>query len=250
MARVDYDSLAPAFDRRYANQSYVGIERALARFLGSQRHQAILEVGCGTGHWLGLQADGAAVVAGADRSMAMLERARVASPRAALVQATAELLPFASGRIDRVFCVNALHHFDDTEAFVRECLRILRAQGAFLTVGLDPHTGLDRWWVYDYFPAALDADLRRYLPTERVRQLLTDAGFATATTDIVHHVPAERPFEVAVEQGLLDRRSTSQLMVISDADYEAGFQRLSRERPVLRSDLRLFGTLAYVRGSA
>src|ERR671919_241118 len=107
MARIDYDCIAPAFDRRYAHQSYAGIERALARFLGSHRHQAIVEIGCGTGHWLRLHADAAAVVAGADRSMAMLERARVANTRAALVHATAELLPFASGCFDRAFCINA-----------------------------------------------------------------------------------------------------------------------------------------------
>lgn len=244
--RVEYDAVAPAFDERYARNSHAGLERALSRFIGPAPHRAIAEVGCGTGHWLRLLAGSAAIIAGVDRSRGMLERARASNPQAVLVQATAAHLPLATAVFGRVFCINALHHFDDPEAFLRECRRVLGAQGALLTIALDPHAGLDQWWVYDYFPSALDADLRRYLPTGRIREILADAGFATATTEIVQHEPAERPFELAVEEGHLDRRSASQLMVISDADYAAGMRRLRSERPVLRADLRLYGTIAHV----
>jgi ubiquinone/menaquinone biosynthesis C-methylase UbiE len=250
MRSVDYDAVAPAFDRRYAHNSFAGIERAVTRFVGSRRHGAIVEVGCGTGHWLGVLAGSAEILVGVDRSKAMLERARAANPRTALVRATAEHLPFATNTSDRVFCVNALHHFGDPKAFLRECRRILSAAGSFLTISLDPHTGLDTWWIYDYFPGALPADRQRYPSTEKIRKWLDEAGFATATTEIVHHVPAERPFELAVEQGFLDRRSTSQLMVISDSEYEAGMRRLRRDRPVLRSDLRLFGTTAHMQAAS
>ena len=248
MTQVDYDPIAPAFDRRYAHNRFDGIERALARFVGSATRPAVVEVGCGTGHWLASIADISGVVAGVDRSWAMLQRARAAAPHALLAHATAEDLPFASERFDRAFCVNALHHFTDQTAFLRECRRLLRVGGTFLTIGLDPHTGVDHWWIYDYFPAALAADRRRYLPTQRIRNLLLDTGFATASTEIVHHVPAERPFDLALEQGLLDRRSTSQLMVISDAEYESGMRRLLSDRPTLRADLRLFATVGELEG--
>ena len=115
-----------------------------------------------------------------------------------------------------------------------------------MTIGLDPHDGGDQWWVYDYFPASLAADCERYPATRSIRELLAAAGFTDATRSIAQHMPAERPFAVAVEQGLLDRRSTSQLMVISDADYTAGRRRLEQERPVLRADLRLYMTTARV----
>ena len=86
-----------------------------------------------------------------------------------LVRGTAERLPWADASFDRVFCVNALHHFFDARAFVTECRRVLRAGGGLLTIGLDPHTGLDRWWVYDFFPAALEADRQRYASTASIR---------------------------------------------------------------------------------
>lgn len=120
----------------------------------------------------------------------------------------------------------------------------MRPGGAFLSIGLDPHTGVDRWWIYDYFPGALVADRRRYPATPRLREMLVAAGFYASRTEIVQHLPAERAFDVAVERGHLERQSTSQLMVISDAEYEAGMRRLHEERPTLRSDLRLYATVA------
>jgi ubiquinone/menaquinone biosynthesis C-methylase UbiE len=188
--RVDYDVIAPAFDIRYERQRYEEVERAVRRFVETVARSAVLEVGCGTGHWLVSITHLATSVAGVDRSLEMLRRARRAAVAALLVQATAEAMPFGDARFDRVFCVNALHHFPDPAAFLIECRRLLRPGGAFLTIGLDPHAGLDRWWIYDYFPGALAADRRRYLPTPRLREMLVDAGFSTPRTEIVQHLPA------------------------------------------------------------
>jgi SAM-dependent methyltransferase len=241
--RVDYDTVAPTFDRRYAGQSYDQTEHALTEFLGTAR-QSVLEVGCGTGHWLKVAHASAALLVGVDRSLEMLRRARLTVPSALLVHATAEHLPIQSRSCDRVFCINALHHFPDQRGFIEECRRVLQRGGAFLTVGLDPHSGSDRWWVYDYFPSALEADRERYPSTQRIRELLLTAGFTSIRSAVVQHWPAARPFDAAVTAGLLERNSTSQLMVISDAAYRDGRRRLEAERPILRADLRLFGTWA------
>ena len=246
MTQVNYDAVAPEFDRRYAHNTFAGIERALARFVARTAPAVVIEIGCGTGHWLAFIAPLARAVVGVDRSWAMLERARMTASGAMLARATAEHLAFTTGGFDRAFCINALHHFTDQRAFMKECRRILRPGGAFLSVGLDPHAGLDQWWIYDYFPAALAADRKRYAPTAHIRALLTESGFVAPKTQVAHHVPANRAFEVALRQGLLERHSTSQLMVISDAEYEAGRERLFRERPILRSNLRLYATVAQV----
>jgi ubiquinone/menaquinone biosynthesis C-methylase UbiE len=246
LKRVDYDAVAPTFDERYAHHRYSGIERALTHFIGAAGGVAALEVGCGTGHWLGHIAALASVIAGVDRSWEMLTRARETVPSALLLHAAAEHLPIESQRFDRIFCINALHHFTDQLASLYECRRVLRPGGAFLTIGLDPHTGDDSWWIYDYFPSALAADRRRYAPTTRIREILVDVGFSSPRSEVVQHMPAVRPFAWMLTQGLLERHSTSQLMVISDAEYEAGMRRLSTEQPTLRSDLRLFGTFADV----
>jgi ubiquinone/menaquinone biosynthesis C-methylase UbiE len=248
MQRVNYDDVASGYDRRYERNRYDGVRAVLRRFVDSAPGAAVAEVGCGTGHWLAeLAAGGFRPLAGLDRSGNMLARARDAAPEALLVQGTAHQLPWADASFDRVFCVNALHHFPDQRGFVFECRRVLRSGGGLLTIGLDPHCGDDDWWVYDYFPSALDADRLRYPPARTIREWLTVAGFREPATEAAEHFAAAISFDAAQKQGLFDRPGTSQLMVISDDDYEAGMKRLLTEQPVLRSDVRLYATTAWAR---
>ncbi len=243
---VDYDLVAPIFDRRYESSVYDATFETLVEFIGEHAGRTVAEVGCGTGHWLAAIERHAATIIGIEPSAAMLEAARSVAPNAMLVRGRAEALPCKSGSLDRIFAINAFHHFLDKHAFLSEARRALRLGGAVMSIGIDPHTGQDQWWVYDYFPAALAADRERYPATAEIREWLVRAGFSDATTSVAQHIPAVRPYAVAVEQGKLDRRSTSQLMVISDAEWEAGLRRLEAERPVLRSDLRLYMTTARV----
>jgi SAM-dependent methyltransferase len=246
MRRVDYDDVAPTYNRRYERNRSEGVRAALHEFLGDGGNLDVAEIGCGTGHWLADIADRVRSEIGIDASWEMLRRAAADASTALLIRARAEEVPLASACVDRVLCVNALQHFSDKAAFVREAHRILRSDGSVLTIGLDPHSGLDRWWIYDFFPAALAGDRARYLPAETIRAMFENAGFTNVRTTLAQHIPASVPFELAVERGYTDRKSTSQLMVISDAEYEDGMQRMRLERPMLRADLRLFATVGRV----
>ncbi len=244
--KIDYtDDIASTYDRRYAYDDTADLETLVAAFVADC--DVVAEIGCGTGHWLThAQTAGARRVVGVDLSSAMLAKAHRAAPGAALVRGTAERLPLATASVDRVFCVNAHHHFRDLEGFTREVRRVLRRGGEFMTIALDPHTGTDQWWIYDYFASTRDADRRRYPSTARIRSLLELAGFEHVATAVGQHIPAAVSFSEAVERGLLDRASTSQLMVISNVEFAHGLRTLHAERPVLTADLRLYATMARV----
>jgi SAM-dependent methyltransferase len=199
-----------------------------------------------------LQATGVRAV-GLDPAWNMLERAQRSTAGVPLVQGRAESLPYATSSLDRVFCINALHHFTDARAFFGEARRVLRPGGGVLTVGLDPHVGDDRWWIYEAFPSALDADLRRYPATARIRRELAAAGFDDCATRVAQHLPARVPFRKARALGMLDRSSTSQLMVIDDDAYERGIAGLEAAQAalgdadlMLSADLRLYATTGWI----
>jgi len=247
---IDYDTVAAQYDTRYQRNDYTGIAHALAAFVENARRADrwnILEVGCGTGHWIRFFRTSATHIVGLDPSRGMLEIARSRLPDGHWIRAGAEALPCRTATFDRIFCVNALHHMTDPAAFFREARRTLTDGGRLMTIGLDPHAGRDRWWIYDYFPTALIEDRRRYLSAARIRELMEGAGFSCCDTREVQHIPAQMTVSEAARRGVLDRTSTSQLMVISQTEYEAGVKQIygapnDGGETILRADLRVYGT--------
>lgn len=252
---VDYDKIAATYERRYDENEYAGTEHALLRFVGDAPDTRVLEVGCGTGHWLGLLSRRGIWVAGLDASVQMLAGARRHASDAALAHGRAEHLPWRDAVFDRVMCVNALHHFADPPAFLQDARRVLRPGGAVMTIGLDPHTGLDQWCIYDYFEGTLTIDKRRYAPAERIREWMATAGFIECATALVEHLPIQLLAREALDHGRLDKAVTSQLAVLTDEEYQRGIDRIraaieaaaSRGEPLyLTADLRLYGTFGSV----
>src|SRR6188508_3399367 len=191
---VDYDRVARVYDARYRNFSYPGTEETLREFIGDGF--CVVEVGCGTGQWAAfVQALGCRCV-GVDPSREMLAQAATRDG-VTLVRGYAERLPFRDTTVDRVICVNAWHHFTDPAAFVAEARRVLRESGAALVIGLDPHTGEDRWAIYDWFPETRDLDRGRYPPAHTIRALMTAGRFVRCETHVADHLRHEWPARAA-----------------------------------------------------
>jgi ubiquinone/menaquinone biosynthesis C-methylase UbiE len=244
---TDYDAIADQYDRRYAVQTYDGIRDTIFSFLGSQPLAAILDVGCGTGHWLAAMRGCARIVAGVDLSGGMLARAHAAAPDAVLVRARAERPPFRDATFDRIVCVNALHHFADREAFFADARRLLKPGGGLLTIGLDPHANRDQWWVYDFFPEALVLDRARFAQVRILRGEMTKAGFAWAESVEAEHIASQRLQHEAFPKGI-PRGFTSQFMMIDDEAFNGGVERLrdAGGDTWLVADLRLYATIGWV----
>jgi ubiquinone/menaquinone biosynthesis C-methylase UbiE len=257
---TNYDSIASKYDRRYDLYEYAGCKETLANFLGDAATSA-LEVGCGTGHWLAevarlrpSRSDGdrspddrsatalaeRSIVAGVEPSAQMLARSRVTAPSALLIRATAEALPWRDATFDRVYCINALHHFRDRAQFFAEARRILKPRGGgLLSIGKDPHAERDTWWVYEYFPETLGIDRERFARVRTLRGELAAAGFSWAESFECDHIEAMRPAGDALTTGIVDRAYTSQLTVLSDEEFEAGKRRIVDANAAAGGELQL-----------
>jgi SAM-dependent methyltransferase len=211
----------------------------------------VLEVGCGTGHWLGILRARGHHVSGLDFSAQMLAQAQTSLPGAGLIRGRAEHLPFPAESFDRLFCINAIHHFEDKPGFLREARRILRPGGKVLSVGIDPHRREGQWYIYDYFKESLAIDQARYPDSSVLQAWMSAAGFENCATHEVEHWAHRLPARAALAQGRLDKAATSQLTVLTDEEYRGGLQRLEEdiqhaekkgETLFLAVDLRVYGT--------
>jgi ubiquinone/menaquinone biosynthesis C-methylase UbiE len=251
-ARIaDYNSIASRYDRRYELHAYAGVKQTLLSFLDQGPASAVLEVGCGTGHWLGEMIGRTPIVAGVEPSPQMLARAQAAVPAARLVRARAEQLPWREATFDRVVCINALHHFADRVRFFAEARRLLRPGGGLMSIGKDPHAERDAWWVYDYFPETAAIDRERFARVRTLRGEIAKAGFDWTESFEADRIEALVPATDALANGVVDRAYTSQLTVLSTEEFEAGAARIRKANAAagghleLVTDFRLYATIGW-----
>jgi ubiquinone/menaquinone biosynthesis C-methylase UbiE len=247
--KVDYEPIAKNFDQRYRDYSFAGTRRTIDAIAQRRPGLRALEVGCGTGRWLSLLRDQAAIVSGLDGSANMLQRARERLPGADLRHGSAEHLPWPAASFDLVLCNNALHHFPDKRGFMKEAARVLAPEGELLVIGLDPQK-VERWSIYDYFDGTRALDEARYPKGAEVRAWMEEAGFAHTTLKPVDHLVNRDVATEALAGGRLDKHVTSQLSLLSDEDYARGIERIRSESAraeargetlILESDITLFG---------
>jgi ubiquinone/menaquinone biosynthesis C-methylase UbiE len=253
---VDYDKVAPTYDKRFAHYTGVpeGVAAALVELAGEVQARQILEVGCGTGHWLRLLSPLGYTVYGLDRSMGMLGAAQTAgAPN--LARGDAGALPFPPASFDLVICVNALHHFADASQFISEGRRLLRPGGALAIVGMHPHSGRDRWYLYDYFPGTKETDLQRYPSAGEIVNWMIEAGFDLVRWQTVERLHERRKGREILDEPMLHKNATSQLTLLSDVQYAAGITRIqaaiaqaeaSGEAAVFEVDISLHMLVGYI----
>jgi hypothetical protein len=82
---------------------------------------------------------------------------------------------------------------------------------------------------------------------------MSEAGFSASSTREAEHMVTRHPARAGLEQGRLEKTSTSQLGLLSDAQHARGLNRIwhaletAESEPFgLVSDLRLYATYGYV----
>lgn len=227
---IDYDQISPVYDRRYQAGGPAGVAEWLRGLARQTRGQQALEVGCGTGHWLALLP--AQVRCGLDPSARMLGRAREKDSSLELVRGAAERLPFGRCAFDLVFCVHALHHFDDPAAFIRQARRVIRPGGALAIIGMDPQMKQDEWYLYHYFPGTCETDQARYPSGDAILDWMEAAGFVQGQRHLAAVIEHDHIGSQVLTDPILLKNGTSQLSLLTDEAFEAGMARI---REALRS---------------
>ncbi len=224
--RVNYDQIAPTYDRRFADNQPRGTGTVLLTLAQDLHAQRLLEVGCGTGHWLALLQSATPHLFGLDLSAGMLGQARRRDGNLSLVRGRADQLPFPDTSFDLVYCVNAIHHFENQSTFITEAKRLLRPGGALAVIGFDPRQHRDKWYIYDFFDGTFENDLERFPSWGTVLDWMIAAGFTRVEWRLAERIEDHKQGGAVLEDPFLEKNSCSQLALLSDDEYAAGLDKI------------------------
>jgi SAM-dependent methyltransferase len=161
----------------------------------------VLEAGCGEGY-------GADLIAGVARRVLALDHdARTAAhaahryPRIGVARTNLVALPVPDGVMDVVVSLQVIEHLWDQEAFLHECLRVLRPGGALFVSTPNRIT----------FSPGRDTPLNpfhtRELSGAELGGLVADAGFAAVEVLGLHHGPGLRALDAAHSGSIVEAQT-------------------------------------------
>ncbi|MFI7598697.1 class I SAM-dependent methyltransferase [Actinoplanes sp. NPDC049681] len=174
--------------------------RAVLAASGAGPGARVLDVGCGSGDFLGYCGEHGMTTAGIDPAPGMVALARRRSADVRL--GGAEKLPWDDGTFDLAASFNALQFADDTDDALAEMVRVTVPGGHvavanWAEAALNDLDAVER--ALDDGPSRPDGDLR--LPGG-LRELLADGGLADVVEGLAE-VPWEAPDDDALVRGIL-----------------------------------------------
>jgi SAM-dependent methyltransferase len=229
--RIDYDEIAPTYNRRFVNQQPGGTRAVLAGLASSCDARKIMEIGCGTAHWLTAlreELGDEPQLFGLDLSAGMLAQVSQRSETIHLMQAMAECLPVRDESLDLIYCVNAIHHFEDTRRCIQEARRALQPAGALAVIGTNPRGRGNDWYVYDFFPGTYQRDLERFPSWGAIVDWAVESGFEQIEWRLGEWIHDPKIGREVLEDPFLEKNATSQLALLNDQEYAAGIERIQQ----------------------
>ncbi|MEF8835624.1 MAG: methyltransferase domain-containing protein [Candidatus Thermoplasmatota archaeon] len=141
-----FDEIAPVYD--YFSWLFLpDIENYILNDVKLGENDEVLDVGGGTGKLIKTVLKENPRVKGyvLDRSRGMMERAPI---KQEVIMGDSANLPFGSDSFDFVFCVDALHHFEDKNKSLTEMIRVSRPDGEIIILELDLEKYITRFVEY------------------------------------------------------------------------------------------------------
>ena len=213
-----YDIVAGRYDAVWGPR-FAAVAELVWRRVNLAPHATVLDVGTGTGilpQALLTRTADVAIVAGCDRSIGMLEVARMRTPSLHAVAGDGQMLPFRDAAFDAVTASFVMSHMSDYPAALAEMRRVLRAGGSVaITSWAAGEDGPSQAWsrrMTDFVPAHdIQSAFTRVAPSmaqfedaEGVEQALKEAAFEQVSVE-AHSIEST----VSVPEFIADRELTS-----------------------------------------
>ena len=184
----------------------------------------VLEVGCGTGNFIGALAALPGVEAfGVDPTPDMLAVARQRGHRVAYSTGSAEHTGQADGAFDFIYSVDVIHFVDDLPAMFREAHRILRPEKVVCTITDSEEIIRRRVPLTTYFPETIAVEAARYPKPDEIHRAMAECGFGWISSHVIEYQ------EDLTDIGVYRSRAASSLRLISEEAWRRGLSRLEAD---------------------
>ncbi|PCE16086.1 hypothetical protein AUC47_10825 [Microbacterium sp. SZ1] len=190
--RCERDVIAGAYDERAAEYIAVGgrltqmdpRDVSMIRAWRDSTDGALLDAGCGPGHWTAFLAEAGRDVRGVDLSREFVASARRSHPGISFETGSFHELAVADAALGGILAWYSLIHTPPSEvpAVLREFARALRPGGSLLVGFFDGEAG-------ESFPHAVTTAY--HWSTEALGILLVDAGFEVVSSEARGRAPGE-----------------------------------------------------------
>lgn len=227
--KVNYNEISSVYNVRYNVSPLEGVLTFLKQIVELYSPKNILEVGCGTAHWLKVLANYNLQLYGCDYSIGMLKQANCSTSNIHLLNADANLLPVKPNSIEMIICVNAIHHFIDKKKFIIDSAKLLKKNGILSIIGLDPRDPEINWSLYKFFERTYQIDLRRFPSFNDIEEWMKQNGFYKVERKLVHRVDKVLSGRNVLEDHFIDKRGASQLALLSEQEYQNGISKIKSE---------------------
>jgi len=158
------------------------LDALIDRYLPNQGNGLrVLDVGCGTGHYMSRLRSRGFDVAGVDGSEEMLLHARRNNPESRLECADVDRIPFGDAEFDYVLCIEVLRYLPDISGAITQLSRLLKPGGTALATAASP-LNLNGYYVINRIASSYGVrglvPLRQYFhSSRRLKRDFLESGF-------------------------------------------------------------------------
>lgn len=218
--------------------------------INSGEIKSIIDLGCGTGRFTNaLSEKFKAEVTGVDPSAKMLSVAKgnISSARVNFASGNSGSIPAENSSVDLIFLSQVYHHIQDTDAFINESSRVLKANG-YVCIRNSTVNNMPSYLYPRFFPAAYKIDMERLPKRENIISHFEENNFELVFTEPLSQIFALNHMEYYDKVSL---RGCSDLLAISDDEFAEGLEKLKtyclnvkNDNPVYEEiDLHIFSKL-------